>query len=71
MRFTKLHGAGNDYIYIDARSQKRDWPEVARQVSDRHFGIGSDGLNPAARIRKSRRQNADVQRRRLRGSNVW
>ena len=44
MRFVKLHGAGNDYIYIDARGQSRDWPEVARQVSDRHFGVGSDGL---------------------------
>ena len=49
MRFVKLHGAGNDYIYVDAResvigSKGRDWPQVARQVSDRHFGIGSDGL---------------------------
>ena len=49
MRFVKLHGAGNDYIYVDARAsgsdgQSRDWPEVARRVSDRHFGIGSDGL---------------------------
>ncbi len=49
MRFVKLHGAGNDYIYVDARrsateAQGRDWPEVARRVSDRHFGIGSDGL---------------------------
>ncbi len=44
MRFVKLHGAGNDYIYVDARAQSRDWPDVARRVSDRHFGIGSDGL---------------------------
>ena len=49
MRFVKLHGAGNDYIYVDAResaigTQNPDWPEVARRVSDRHFGIGSDGL---------------------------
>ena len=49
MRFVKLHGAGNDYIYVDARAscsddRSRDWPEVARRVSDRHFGIGSDGL---------------------------
>lgn len=49
MRFVKFHGAGNDYIYVDARKsssggQNRDWPEVARRVSDRHFGIGSDGL---------------------------
>ena len=44
MRFSKLHGAGNDYIYVDARAGERDWPELARRVSDRHFGIGSDGL---------------------------
>ncbi len=44
MNFVKLHGAGNDYIYVDARTQEMDWPEVARRVSDRHFGIGSDGL---------------------------
>ena len=44
MRFAKLHGAGNDYIYVDARGQEADWEELARRVSDRHFGIGSDGL---------------------------
>ena len=44
MRFSKLHGAGNDYIYVDARAGERDWTELARQVSNRHFGIGSDGL---------------------------
>ena len=44
MRFSKLQGAGNDYIYVDAREGERDWPELARQVSDRHFGVGSDGL---------------------------
>ncbi len=44
MRFTKMEGAGNDYIYVDARSQEQDWPELARRMSDRHFGIGGDGL---------------------------
>ena len=44
MRFTKMHGAGNDYIFVDGRGETRDWPAVARRVSDRHFGIGSDGL---------------------------
>ena len=45
MRFAKLHGAGNDYIYMDARGVERgDWGEIAQAVSDRHFGIGSDGL---------------------------
>jgi diaminopimelate epimerase len=45
MRFVKMHGLGNDYVYIDGFEQSIDDPaEVARQVSDRHFGIGSDGL---------------------------
>jgi diaminopimelate epimerase len=44
MKFTKMHGAGNDYVYVDARSEDRDWPELSRQMSDRHFGVGGDGL---------------------------
>jgi diaminopimelate epimerase len=44
MQFTKLHGAGNDYILVDGLSQEADWPKVSEAVSDRHFGIGSDGL---------------------------
>ena len=44
MKFTKMHGAGNDYVYVDARSLKKDWPSVAVFVSNRNFGIGSDGL---------------------------
>ena len=44
MKFTKMHGAGNDYVYVDARSEGRDWPELSRQMSDRHFGVGGDGL---------------------------
>jgi diaminopimelate epimerase len=44
MRVTKMHGNGNDYIYYrPASGEDRDWPEIARRVSDRHFGIGSDG----------------------------
>jgi len=44
--FTKMHGVGNDYIYINCfeEGQEEDWPELARQISDRHFGVGSDGL---------------------------
>lgn len=44
--FTKMHGLGNDYLYIDRFSYKdeHDWPEVARLMSERHFGAGSDGL---------------------------
>ena len=44
MDFTKLQGTGNDYIYMNAFEQEKDWAEVARKVSDRHFGIGADGL---------------------------
>lgn len=46
MRFTKMHGCGNDYVYVDAWAEDlpKDLPELARRVSDRHTGIGSDGL---------------------------
>ncbi len=44
MNFTKMHGAGNDYVYIDARNIDEDWVALCRAMSDRHFGIGSDGL---------------------------
>ena len=45
MRFTKMHGAGNDYVYIDGFKEQVIQPsQFAIAVSDRHFGIGSDGL---------------------------
>ncbi|MBL9162917.1 MAG: diaminopimelate epimerase [Planctomycetaceae bacterium] len=46
MLFTKMQGAGNDYIYVDCFSQPTppDPAALARAVSDRHFGIGADGL---------------------------
>jgi len=45
MKFTKMHGAGNDYIYVNAMQEQVLNPsEIAIRVSDRHFGIGSDGL---------------------------
>lgn len=45
MKFTKMHGAGNDYIYINCFEEKVNDPEaLSVKVSDRHFGIGSDGL---------------------------
>ena len=45
MQFTKMHGLGNDYIYVNGFQEQIDNPAaVARAVSDRHFGIGSDGL---------------------------
>ncbi len=45
MKFTKMHGLGNDYVYVNCFEEKiENPPAVARYVSDRHFGIGSDGL---------------------------
>ena len=45
MKFTKMHGLGNDYVYVNCFEEKIYNPQaVARFVSDRHFGIGSDGL---------------------------
>ena len=44
MKFTKMHGAGNDYVYIDARAEDRDWPALSIAMSDRHTGVGSDGI---------------------------
>lgn len=45
MRFTKMQGAGNDYIYLNGFEKlPADLGSLARQMSDRHFGIGSDGL---------------------------
>ena len=44
MKFTKMHGAGNDYVYIDAREQDHDWRALSVAMSDRHLGVGSDGL---------------------------
>lgn len=45
MKFTKMHGIGNDYVYVNCFQETVENPsETARLVSDRHFGIGSDGL---------------------------
>ena len=53
MEFTKMHGCGNDYVYIDGAKEKiapEDKEAFVRRVSDRHFGVGGDGvifINPA------------------------
>lgn len=49
MRFSKMHGLGNDYVVIDCLRQEANLPErrlpqLAREMSDRHFGVGSDGI---------------------------
>lgn len=45
MRFTKMEGLGNDYIYLNClEGEPADLPGLARRLSDRHFGVGADGL---------------------------
>ena len=45
MKFTKMHGIGNDYVYMDCTKERLENPgEIARLVSDRHKGIGSRGI---------------------------
>ncbi len=45
MKFTKMHGIGNDYVYVDCTKERLENPsEIAQLVSDRHKGIGADGL---------------------------
>lgn len=53
MKFTKMHGCGNDYVYVNGFTEKmtqEEKPDWVRKISDRHFGIGSDGaifINPS------------------------
>ena len=60
MRFTKMHGAGNDYVYINCFDQAApaDPAELARRMAHRHFGIGGDGI---ILIRPSERADARMQ----------
>ncbi len=45
MKFTKMQGCGNDYVYVNCFEEKVENPsELAKIISDRHFGVGSDGL---------------------------
>jgi diaminopimelate epimerase len=44
MDFTKMHGAGNDFVMIDGRNIKRNWSKLAITVLNRHLGIGADSL---------------------------
>ena len=62
LNFTKMTGLGNDYIYVDCTdgTKIKNIPEVAKTLSERHFGIGSDGL---ILIDKSDNSNADFKMR--------
>lgn len=45
MKFTKMHSAGNDYVYVNGFEEKiADYHKLAEEISHRHFGVGSDGL---------------------------
>ena len=53
IKFTKMHGLGNDYLYINAFEytyllddsfQLKEWPKYVRSLSDRNFGVGGDGV---------------------------
>ncbi len=75
MRFTKMHGIGNDYIYVNAFEEKvADPVSIAKKISDRHFGIGGDGLiligpSPKADVRM-RMFNADGSEAEMCGNGV-
>jgi diaminopimelate epimerase len=52
MKFTKMQGAGNDFVLVETSDMQRDWSRLAMAMCDRHFGIGADGLlllSPAER----------------------
>ena len=79
--FTKMHGAGNDYVYIDALAHPVmltvDLPALSRVVSDRHKGVGGDGLiavcppdNPEAADARMRMFNADGSESEMCGNGV-
>src|SRR3989338_2143006 len=44
MKFTKMQGAGNDFIVVETDDMQRDWSPLVVAICDRHYGIGSDGL---------------------------
>lgn len=75
MKFTKMQGIGNDYVYVNCLKEKIDNPpEVAKMVSDRHFGIGSDGLimiNPSDKADfEMEMYNADGSRSEMCGNGI-
>ncbi len=75
MHFTKMHGIGNDYVYVDgSKFRPADPAAAARQVSDRHCGIGSDGLiliNPSGKADfEMEMYNADGSRGRMCGNGI-
>ena len=77
MKFTKMQGCGNDYVYVSTFSEKipeEKRPDLAKAVSDRHFGIGSDGLifiNPSDKADfEMEMYNADGSRSEMCGNGI-
>lgn len=75
MKFTKMHGLGNDYVYVNCfKEHIENPPAAARFISDRHFGIGSDGLIMICPSEKAdfemRMYNADGSRGEMCGNGI-
>lgn len=77
MKFTKMHGCGNDYIYVNGFAEHIDAdrkPELVRRLSDRHFGIGGDGvifINPGINAAfEMEMYNADGTRAQMCGNGI-
>ena len=77
MKFTKMHGCGNDYIYINGFTEKipqEEKPGLVQKISDRHFGIGGDGaifINPSTEADfEMEMYNADGSRAEMCGNGI-
>lgn len=77
MKFTKMQGCGNDYVYINGFTEKIPQdrkPEIVRKLSDRHFGIGGDGvifINPSTEAEFEMEMfNADGTRSQMCGNGI-
>ena len=77
MKFTKMHGCGNDYIYVNGFTENigtEDKPQLVRYLSDRHFGIGGDGvifINPSTEADfEMEMYNADGSRAEMCGNGI-
>ena len=77
MKFTKMQGCGNDYVYINGFNEKisqEKKPKLVRKISDRHFGIGSDGaifINPSSQADfEMEMYNADGSRSEMCGNGI-
>lgn len=77
MKFTKMHGCGNDYIYVDGAKEiipQEKKPDVVKKLSDRHFGIGGDGvifINPSTEADfEMEMYNADGSRAEMCGNGI-